>query len=186
MKNNNPYLHLAKQAVENWIKYHRLINLSKGLPPKMIEKKSGVFVSLHLRDGSLRGCIGTFSPTQENIAEEIIHNAIESATQDPRFPRVTKEELPDLIYSVDILSKPELVMKGFISPTLTPIPYTLDPRVHGLIVQSADGRRGLLLPDLEGVDTVNQQIEICRQKAWISEDEPVTLYRFTVERHSQT
>jgi uncharacterized protein (TIGR00296 family) len=143
----------------------------------------------------LRGCIGTYLPTCENIAQEIVKNAIDSATSDPRFPPITQEELPDLIYSIDILSKPELVMKNFISPTLTPIPispkgassaYSLNPKVHGLIVTTGDGRRGLLLPDLPGVETVEQQISICRQKAWIAEDEPITIFRFTIERHKKT
>lgn len=133
----------------------------------------------------LRGCIGTYIPTQENIAKEIIHNAIEAATSDPRFPPVTQEELPNLKISVDVLSRPELVMEKFISPSLTPIPYLLNPKVHGLIIESPDHRRALLLPDLPGVETVNQQISICRQKARIGRDEQITIYRFTVERHEE-
>jgi len=172
---NNPYLELAKKTVETYIKTGKIISPANDLPKKMLGDRAGVFVSIHLKNGELRGCIGTFAPTQKNIAEEIIHNAIESATQDPRFPPVTESELSNLVYSVDILSRTEPVTN----------PSTLNPKTYGLIVQSSDGRRGLLLPDLEGVDTVNQQINICRQKAWISEDEPVSLYKFTVERHQE-
>lgn len=169
----DPYLALAQQTIEEYVKTGNLV--SQGHALRSYNRRAGVFVSIHTKSGELRGCIGTFAPTQENIAQEIIHNAIESATGDPRFPPVTPAELPSLIYSVDILSEPELVANQ----------QSLDPKKYGLIVQSANGRRGLLLPDLEGVDTVEEQIAICRQKALINEDEPITLYCFTVERHQE-
>ena len=140
------------------------------LTPEM-QEQAGVFVSIHGHDG-LRGCIGTFEPTQSNVAEEIIANAISSSTRDPRFPPVTPDELADLEYSVDVLTHPEPVES----------PDQLDAKNYGVIVESV-WRRGLLLPDLEGVDTVEQQIAICRQKAGISPEEEVKLYRFEVKRY---
>lgn len=133
--------------------------------------KAGVFVSLK-KHGALRGCIGTFEPTQPNIALEIIHNAISAATRDPRFPPVEAHELSEMDYSVDILTKPEAV-----SDT-----KDLDPKRYGVIVESG-WRKGLLLPDLEGVDTVEYQLSIAKQKAGIGEKEPVKICRFMVKRY---
>jgi AmmeMemoRadiSam system protein A len=136
----------------------------------MVER-SGVFVSLKV-GGLLRGCIGTYEPATANVAEEVITNAISSATRDPRFPPVTPDELGDLEYSVDVLTHPEPVKSQ----------AELDPKRYGIIVESGK-RKGLLLPDLEGVDTVARQIEICRAKAGIPSREPVKLYRFEVKRY---
>jgi len=164
----HPVVKLAKESVESYVR--------AGKPPKPREltpemrERAGVFVSLHKR-GQLRGCIGTFEPTKDNVAEEIIANAISSSTADPRFSPVTASELDDLEYSVDILTKPEPV---------TDITQ-LDPKEYGVIVESG-WRRGLLLPDLEGVDSIEEQIAICRLKAGISASEPVRLYRFQVRR----
>ncbi len=171
----NKYLELAKQTIETYLKTGKVIPMPKDLPKEMLIKKAGVFVSLHLKDGSLRGCIGTFSPTQANIAQEIIQNAISSATQDPRFPPVTGKELSKITYSVDILSASKNVSKDALS----------DTKKYGLIVSAQDGRRGLLLPDLPGVDTVEEQIRICRMKAGINPWEPVSYQIFTVERHHE-
>ena len=165
----HPLARLARETVENYVREGTLPQPAE-LTPEMKEK-AGVFVTLK-KHGQLRGCIGTFEPAQPNVAEEIINNAVSSATRDPRFMPVTAEELPDLTYSVDVLTMPEPVQgEG-----------DLDPRRYGVIVESG-GRRGLLLPDLEGVDTVQQQIDICRQKAGILPDEPVKLYRFEVKRY---
>lgn len=123
----------------------------------------------------LRGCIGTFLPTTENIAAEIVRNAIASATGDPRFLPVATEELPDLVYSVDILS----------TPKPTPWPYHLSPKKYGLIVSAPDGRRGLLLPNLPDVKTPEEQFQICCLKGGINLVEKVTLQCFTVERHAE-
>lgn len=169
------YLQLAKETVETYIKEGRVISPPENLPKEMLTKKAGVFVSLHLKDGSLRGCIGTFVPTKKNIALEIIANAISSATQDPRFPPVTEKELANLIYSVDILSASKTISKDKLS----------DPKKYGLIVSSQDGRRGLLLPDLPGVNIIEEQIKICRMKAGINPWEPVNYHIFTVERHAE-
>jgi AmmeMemoRadiSam system protein A len=159
---------LAKETVESYIREGKTPKPSE-LSPEMKER-AGVFVSLH-KHGELRGCIGTFEPTKDNVAEEIIANAISSSTRDPRFPSVTASELDELEYSVDILTEPEPV---------TDISQ-LDPKKYGVIVESG-WRRGLLLPDLEGVDSVEEQIAICRLKAGILAGEPVNLYRFQVRR----
>lgn len=160
---------LAKNTVEVYVRNGRLPQPTE-LTPEMKER-AGVFVSIK-KHGALRGCIGTFEPTQPNVAQEVIHNAVSSAMNDPRFLPVTPEELPDLIYSVDVLTRPVPVQSE----------NELDPRRYGVIVQSG-ARRGLLLPDLEGVDTVEKQLQICRQKAGIGPDEPVKLYRFEVRRY---
>ena len=160
---------LAKDAVESYVRHGRILNPPEQLPPEMKER-AGVFVSLHKR-GELRGCIGTFEPLKDNVAQEIIANAISSATRDPRFLPLEADELDDLEYSVDILTSPQPV-----SDT-----SQLDPKKYGIIVESGF-RRGLLLPDLEGVDSVEEQIGICRLKAGIARDEEVNLYRFEVRR----
>jgi len=160
---------LAKKTVETYVKEGKTLRPEE-LTPEM-KQKAGVFVSIH-KLGELRGCIGTIEPTRDNVAEEIIANAISSATRDPRFPPVAPDELDDLDYSVDVLTTPEPVESK----------DQLDPKKYGCIVE-AGVRRGLLLPDLEGVDTVDYQIDICRQKAGIAPDEPVKLYRFEVKRY---
>ena len=161
---------LAKETVESYVR-RREVPEPTELMPEMKER-AGVFVSIKKR-GELRGCIGTFEPTRVNVAEEIIANSISSATRDPRFPPVHAGELDQLSYSVDVLTQPEPVEDA----------SWLDPKRYGVIIESG-GLRGLLLPDLEGVDTVERQIDICRQKAGILPHEPVKLYRFEVRRHS--
>ncbi len=165
----SPLVKLAKETVETYVNEGKTIR-PKELTPEMKEK-AGVFVSIH-KFGDLRGCIGTFEPATNNVAEETINNAISSATRDPRFHPIIPNELKDLDYSVDVLTSPEPVESE----------DQLDPKKYGVIVQ-AGWRRGLLLPDLEGVDSVDEQIAICRQKAGIASDEPVKLYRFQVKRY---
>jgi len=165
----HPLAQLARKAVEGYVNGRRVVEPAE-LVPEMKER-AGVFVSLK-KHGQLRGCIGTFEPTQPNVAEEIIQNAISSATGDPRFSPVRPGELNELEYSVDVLTLPEPVEGK----------SRLDPGKYGVIVE-AGRRRGLLLPDLEGVDSVDMQIDICRQKAGISPSEPVRLYRFQVRRY---
>jgi len=159
---------LARKAVEKYVLQGKIFKPRK-LTAEM-KQRAGVFVSIK-KHGELRGCIGTFMATKANVAEEIVANAISSATQDPRFVPVEDYELGDLEYSVDILTEPEPVF-GI---------DQLDPRKYGVIVECGY-RRGLLLPDLAGVDKVEDQIEICRAKAGISPQEPIKLYRFRVER----
>jgi AmmeMemoRadiSam system protein A len=160
---------LARETIETYVREGKRLrpeNLTQDM-----EQKAGVFVSLHMHH-ELRGCIGTFEPVESNIAEEIVTNAISSATRDPRFPPVSVDELGSLEYSVDVLTAPERIDRA----------DRLDPKRYGVIVE-AGWRRGLLLPDLEGVDSVERQIEICRMKAGISPEEAVKLYRFEVKRH---
>jgi MEMO1 family protein len=166
----SPQVRLARETVETYVTRGEVPHL-KTIPPEM-KGKAGVFVSLHKGD-ELRGCIGTIEPDEANIAQEIIRNAVQSSTQDPRFSPVTPEELPELIYSVDVLTEPEPVKSE----------KDLDPKKYGAIVE-AGWRRGLLLPDLEGVDTVKRQLEICRMKAGIGPEEKVKLYRFEVKRYT--
>jgi AmmeMemoRadiSam system protein A len=136
-----------------------------------MKQRAGVFVSIH-KFGELRGCIGTFEPMYENVAQEISANAISSATRDPRFPPVAPNELEDIEYHVDVLTEPVPVKDK----------KKLDPKKYGVIVECG-WRRGLLLPDLEGVDTVERQIDICRRKAGIAPNEPIKLYCFEVKRY---
>jgi AmmeMemoRadiSam system protein B/AmmeMemoRadiSam system protein A len=166
----HPLAALARQTVETYVREGRVPPPPAELTPEM-EEPSGVFVSIH-KLGALRGCIGTFEPQQKNVAAEIIANAVSSATRDPRFPPIAPEELKDLDYSVDVLTRPEPI--DDIS--------RLDPKRYGVIVECG-WRRGLLLPDLEGVDSAEDQIDICRRKGDIDPDEPVKLYRFEVERY---
>jgi len=160
---------LAKETVESYVKEGKTPD-PKELTLEMRER-AGVFVSIH-KFGELRGCIGTFDPVKKNVAAETIANAISSATRDPRFPPVVPNELKDLNYSVDVLTSPELIES----------PDQLAPKKYGVIVK-AGYKQGLLLPDLEGVDSVDYQIDICRQKAGIAPDEPIKLYRFEVKRY---
>lgn len=161
---------LARQAIAYYLRHHQIMPVPAGLRPE-VTQPAAAFVSLHERSGDLRGCIGTTVPTQPNLAAEIIANAIQAATADPRFDPVTLDELPRLHVSVDVLNAPQPVTDS----------SRLDPKHDGLMVTAGD-RRGVLLPDLDGIDSVDQQITICRQKAGISPNEPVTLQTFTVER----
>ncbi|MFH1617472.1 MAG: AmmeMemoRadiSam system protein A [Candidatus Margulisiibacteriota bacterium] len=167
---SHPIVELAKLSIETYVKEKKNIQPPTYLPPEM-EGKAGVFVSLK-KGGQLRGCIGTFLPTTDNIAAEVIRNAVESAAADPRFPPVTEDELPELEISVDVLTAPEKISSK----------DELDAKKYGIIV-AAGSRKGLLLPDLQGVNTPEDQIAICRRKGGIGEKEAVELYRFEVRRY---
>ncbi|KYH33519.1 AmmeMemoRadiSam system protein A [Neomoorella mulderi] len=160
---------LARQSLEYYLRTGKVLPVPEPLPPELAGR-AGAFVSIK-KHGSLRGCIGTIGPTRTNLAEEIIYNALAAGLEDPRFPPVTVDELPELQYSVDVLSEPE-------PATLA----DLDPKVYGVIV-SRGRRRGLLLPDLEGIDTVEEQVAIARQKGGIGPDEPYQIERFKVTRY---
>jgi len=213
------YTELAKKAVETYIKKGEIIKVPSGLPEEMLKKKAGTFVTIEkkenlaekenlgeriLKEKSLRGCIGTYLPTKENIAQEIIHNAIAAATEDYRFGQIQKEELPSLTYTVYILGAPELVKD---------IKKELDPKIYGIIVKTnpivnyprpegearpegaANGtdvvfnghfvpKSALLLPDLEGIDTIEKQISVACQKGGIDPlKEDLIIYRFKVEKY---
>ena len=166
------YVQLARETVETYVRTGKKIRVPEGLPEEMYSRRAGVFVSLK-EEGRLRGCIGTITPVRRNVAEEIIENGISAAARDPRFHAVEPEELDRLEYSVDVLGETEEIDS----------PEELDVKRYGVVV-SRGYRRGLLLPDLEGVDTVEEQIEIARRKAGIPEDaEDIRLERFEVVRH---
>ncbi len=169
-KEPHPLVKLAKDAIKEYVKNRRIIKPPEELIDEM-KGQAGVFVSLK-KKGQLRGCIGTFASTAKNIAEEIIHNAISAATRDPRFLPVAPSELDEIDYSVDVLTEPERISGA----------EELDPKKYGIIVKSGM-KKGLLLPDIEGVDTIEEQIDIAKSKAGIYTDEPVELYRFEVKRY---
>jgi AmmeMemoRadiSam system protein A len=165
------WVSLARSSVESYVRTGEKISLPEDLPAELTGERAGAFVSLHL-DGALRGCIGTIGPVTECVACEIIDNAVSAATADPRFNPVREDELDRLEYSVDVLGAAEDIDS----------PDMLDVKRYGVIVSSGY-RRGLLLPDLEGVDTVEEQIAIARRKAGIDPGEKIKLQRFEVIRH---
>lgn len=176
-QDNKIYTKLAREAIELYLKEKKVLEPASDLPEELTQTRKGVFVSLYNKtDHQLRGCIGTFLPTRKDTAEGIIYNAISAATEDPRFPPVKSEELPKIEISVDILSEPKIVTEAI----------ALDTKKYGLILSTTDGRRGLLLPDLEGIDTVEEQEKICRLKAGIEPNETVTRHFFSVERHLES
>jgi AmmeMemoRadiSam system protein A len=167
----DPYVHLARENIEAYVRTGKPIQLPNGLPAEMLQEKAGVFVSIH-KEEDLRGCIGTLEPQEPTIAHEILTNSISAATKDPRFPPVTDSELDTLTYNVDVLSPSEPVSGK----------EELDVKRYGVIV-AYKSRRGVLLPNLEGVNTVEQQIQIALQKAGIRPDESYSMRRFEVTRH---
>lgn len=167
----SPHVRLATAAIEKYVKHGRVMSVPDETPDELKSTCAGAFVCLKMH-GELRGCIGTIEPVQRSLAEEIIENAISAATRDPRFLPVEPEELDLLDVSVDVLFPPEPV------EDMT----CLDPKRYGVIVENGS-RRGLLLPDLEGVDTAEQQVEIAKHKAFIGRSEDIKLYRFEVKRH---
>lgn len=151
---------------------NKIVKPPENLPEEFLNKKSGVFVTIE-KQGKLRGCIGTYLPARENVAKEIISNAIGASTEDYRFGLINKEELPYLSYTVYILSEPELVKDI----------KELDPKKYGIIIKSGL-KSGLLLPDLGGVDTIEKQVSITCQKGRINpEIENIIIYKFTAEKH---
>ena len=166
------WVRLARLSVETYVRTGKpLGRLPDDLPKELLTQRAGAFASLHIGD-RLRGCIGTTAPTTRSVAWEIVQNAVSACSRDPRFPPVRESELDSLEYSVDVLGEPEPIIS----------PSQLDVKRYGVIV-SCGLRRGLLLPDLEGVDTVEQQIDIARQKGGIGAGERYSLERFEVVRH---
>ncbi len=176
MSECHPFVALARRTIEAYVRDHKRIGSPSPLPEEF-RRRAGAFVSLHSH-GQLRGCIGTIEPVQANLAQEIIENAISAATRDPRFPPMRPRELDDLDVKVDVLSEPEEIDSV----------EQLDPKRYGLIVQSelTPWRRGLLLPDLEGINTVEEQVYYTRyHKANIGDpNEPVKMFRFEVSRYT--
>ncbi len=171
IEKQDDYVMLARKAVEKYVRFGKVMEAPRGLCREMYSRKAGVFVSIK-EYGSLRGCIGTVQPGEESLAEEIIRNAISAASRDPRFSPVGEEELDRLTITVDVLGAVEKISS----------PAELDVKRYGVIVASA-GSRGLLLPNLAGVESVQEQISIAKRKAGIDEREDVELERFEVERH---
>ena len=174
MTESHPLVQLARQSLETYVRTGKQIPVPQDLPPELA-RRAGAFVTLH-RHGQLRGCIGTIQPVCATVAEEVIRNAVSSASRDPRFAPVREDELNDLEIKVDVLNEPERIDSE----------DQLDPERYGLIIQSLSQpwKRGLLLPNLEGIDTVDSQVYWTRyHKAGITDpDEPVEMYRFEVTR----
>ncbi|HEU4766885.1 MAG TPA: AmmeMemoRadiSam system protein A, partial [Pyrinomonadaceae bacterium] len=165
---------LARRAVEAFTRYGEILQPRQG-KTGLLAVRAPCFVSLKTRDGELRGCIGTIEPVKDSLAEEIVANAISAATNDPRFDLVREDELANLVYSVDVLlpSEPATI-------------DDLDPEIYGVIVEDeGESFRGLLLPDIPGVDTAEQQVEIATRKAGIPSGTPVKISRFKVERYRE-
>jgi AmmeMemoRadiSam system protein A len=164
---------LAREAIETFVRSSKILPAPR--TEGLLSARAPCFVSLKTLNGELRGCIGTIEAARDTLAEEIIANAISAATTDPRFEPVRPEELSNLRYSVDVLFPPEQTAME-----------DLDPLTYGVIVEDESGaRRGLLLPDIPGIDDAKQQVEIAARKAGIRRDEPVRLYRFKVERYRE-
>lgn len=190
----NNYTNLARKTIEEFVKNGKVINPPKGLPDELLKKRAGVFVSIHKHqlsrtndksridtDGELRGCIGTILPTKENVAQEIIDNATSACSKDYRFSPITKDELDELNISVDVLNEPEPIPSD-----LRLAVSHLNPKKYGVIVKSENGKTGLLLPNLPGINDPEYQIAIARQKASIQPNETIYLYRFEVTRHKES
>ena len=168
----HPLTQLAKKAVEEYIKNKEIIKPPRNFPKEFLTQKSGVFVTIE-NNNKLRGCIGTYLPTKNNIAEEVISNAISAATNDYRFLPIQEDELNKLSYIVYLLSPPKPVKD--ISE--------LDPKKYGILVKSF-GKSGLLLPDLEGIDSTEKQIIIACHKAGIDPvTEPITIFKFSAKKY---
>ena len=165
------YVRLARETIEKYVSARERNPVPDWAPAEMTQRRAGVFVSIH-KDGRLRGCIGTILPVYGSVAEEIIHNAVSASTRDPRFDPVRPDELDRLEINVDVLTAPERIESK----------EELDVKRYGVIV-SCGGKRGLLLPDLDGVDTVDEQVDIAMRKGGISPREKITLERFEVIRH---
>ncbi|MCR5613358.1 AmmeMemoRadiSam system protein A [Treponema sp.] len=168
---SDAFVKLARESAEYFVKNGREMDLPSWVPESLLNTRAGAFVSIH-KFGSLRGCIGTIAATKENLALEIIHNAVSAVSEDPRFKPVLEDELKFLDINVDVLGDAEKISST----------AELDVKKYGVIVQSGF-KRGLLLPDLDGVDTVEQQVSIAKRKGGIAPGEYVELFRFEVVRH---
>ena len=172
-RKEHSYQQLARKSLEHRVKTGEELKVPDGLPMELLNNRAGVFVSIYKND-RLRGCVGTIAPTTASIASEIIQNAVSAGMYDNRFDQVKASELDELTYNVDVLSPPEEIASI----------RELDVKKYGVIVTKGM-KRGLLLPDLNGIDTVEEQVAIAKQKAGISEREKVKLERFLVTRYGQ-
>jgi AmmeMemoRadiSam system protein A len=169
---HHPLVQLARAAIETYVEERRRLKPSEA-PLPIAGPPAGAFVTLHVASThELRGCIGTIQATESTLAQEVINNAISAATRDPRFPPMEPDELDDLAIDVSVLYAPEPIKSE----------AELDPKCYGVIVQHG-WRRGLLLPDIEGIDDAATQVRYARMKAGIGPREPVELFRFRVEKY---
>jgi AmmeMemoRadiSam system protein A len=170
-------IELARNAVEAYVLHGRFVEP----PPSpetspLLAMPSACFVCIKTAGRELRGCIGTVEPEHATLAEEVLANAVKAATRDPRFQPVSGDELPSLLYSVDVL--------GSLEPALF---EDLNPAAFGVVVTDRSGsRRGLLLPDIESIETPDQQVGVAAMKAGIKPGEPLRLYRFRTRRFSES
>ncbi len=159
---------LARQSLQHWLSGDH-----QWIPQRRSGKRSACFVSLHTADGALRGCVGTLLPVADDLALEVSNNAISAATRDPRFPPISLIDLDQLTIQINVLGEPEACVKS-----------QLDPQIYGVIVANGN-RRGVLLPNLQGIDDCDQQLDIARKKALIGPHEPVELSRFETDKFSE-
>ncbi len=165
----HPYVSLARESIQYFLSHQQKLPCPDPLSPDLVSR-SGAFVSIK-KSKQLRGCIGTLEPCEANLALEIIENALKAALHDPRFSPVTQQELQDLTYSIDVVQPLEKVSDL----------SELNPKIYGLVVR-IKSKQGVLLPDLEGVNSPEEQIKICRDKGKIHPDDPIEMYRFKVDR----
>ncbi len=174
--NEDAYISLARLALETYVLTGEQLDLSRdvpeGLPDELLQSSTGVFVTIR-QAGNLRGCIGTIMPHSSSLASEICANVIAAGSSDPRFPSITADELDDLIYEVAVLHEPESCTLADLNPTL-----------YGVVVNTPDGRRGIMLPGLEGISSVDEQVMAAALKGGIALGRDEVFYqRFRVTRH---
>ena len=169
-------IELARNAVEAYILGGYVVEPPPFPETSPLGSPSACFVCIKTRARELRGCIGTVEPEHGTLAKEVIANAVKAATRDPRFRPVSGDELPSLLYSVDVLG------------SLEPARFEdLNPAAFGVVVTDQSGaRRGLLLPDIESIETAGQQVGVAARKAGIKPGEPLRLYRFRTHRFSES
>lgn len=175
----HPYVVLAREAVARYLRGEGMYTFGTDIDSdeSLWKIKRACFVSIKMRRGrALRGCIGTLLPVRDTVDAEIVMNAVAASTRDQRFDPMVEDDLDDVIFSVDVLSSPEVIKDK----------SQLDHRKYGVIVSQGRGiRRGVLLPDLPGVGSVDQQLTIAAQKAGITSMNDVVIERFTVDRYSE-
>ncbi|MFA5128629.1 MAG: AmmeMemoRadiSam system protein A [Patescibacteria group bacterium] len=169
----NAHVKLAKDTIEAYLKTGKIPPLPDNLPKNFLTSRAGVFVSIYNGD-DLRGCIGTYLPTEQSLAEEIIQNSLSAATSDYRFKPITEKELPDFSYSVYILSEPRKIKNL----------KELNPKKYGILIKSETGKSGLLLPDLEGINTVEEQLSAVCSKCGVDlSKEKITIFKFSATKY---
>jgi AmmeMemoRadiSam system protein A len=169
----NAYVKLAKEAIELYLKTGKIMPAPDNLPEEILNRRAGIFVSIYNGD-DLRGCIGTYLPSETNIAKEIIANAVAAATRDYRFDPITVEEIPELSYSVFVLEEPREIKDL----------SELNPKKYGILIKSEKGKSGLLLPDLEGINTVEEQLgAVCRKCGVHLGKEKISIWKFGAKKY---